>query len=93
MTRPAVSRSLIRAHTLTDSEPLMTPESTGGARAALAAFPGIADVAVLARRIGAAPGIGVSMAGLFKAATAGDTDRQLDQMAARGNNRQKEWRT
>jgi hypothetical protein len=40
MTRPAASRSLIRAHTLMDSEPLMTPESTGEARAALAAFPG-----------------------------------------------------
>lgn len=47
MTRPAASRSLIRAYTLMDSEPLMTPESTGEARAALAAFPGIADVTVI----------------------------------------------
>jgi hypothetical protein len=48
MTRPAASRSLIRAHTLMDSEPLMT---------------------------------------LFKAPTAGDMDRQLDQMPPRGNKR------
>jgi hypothetical protein len=47
MTRPAASRSLIRAHTLMDSEPLMTPESTGEASAALAAFPAIADVTVI----------------------------------------------
>jgi hypothetical protein len=86
MTRAAASRSLIRAHTLMDSEPLMTPESTGEARAALAAFPGIADITVTehdagqAGRISAAPGIGVSMAGLFKAPTAGDTDRRLDHM-------------
>ena len=82
----------------------MTPESTGEAGAALAAFPRIADVTViehdacqagqcldlrgrsieamvLAGRISAAPGIRVSMADLFKAPTAGDTDRQLDQMA------------
>jgi hypothetical protein len=48
----------------------MTPESTGEARAALAAFPGIADVTVIELD-----------AGLFKAPTAGDMDRQLDQMA------------
>jgi Phosphopantetheine attachment site len=47
MTRPAASRSLIRADTLMDSEPLMIPESTGEARAALAAFPGIADVTAI----------------------------------------------
>jgi hypothetical protein len=47
MTRPAASRPLIRAHTLMDSEPLMTPERTGEARAALAAFPGIAEVTVI----------------------------------------------
>ena len=47
MTRPAASRSLIRAHTLMDSEPSMTPERTGEARAALAAFPGIAGVTVI----------------------------------------------
>jgi hypothetical protein len=47
MTRPAAGRSLIRAHTLMDSEPLMTRESTGEARAALGAFPGIADVTVI----------------------------------------------
>ena len=39
------------------------------------------EAMVLAGRISAAPGIGVSMAGLVKAPTAGDTDRQLDQMA------------
>jgi hypothetical protein len=100
-----------------DSEPLMTPESTGEARAALAAFPGIADVTVIeldASQAGqcliayvvpsgvghALPGVlcelfaevlGVArrglgsdffdLAGLFKAPTAGDMDRQLDQMA------------
>jgi hypothetical protein len=47
MMRPAASRSLIRAHTLMGSELLLTPESTGEARAALAAFPGIAGVTVI----------------------------------------------
>jgi hypothetical protein len=94
MTRPAASRSLIRAHTLMDSEPLMTPESTGEARAALAARKTLRngsdffdlggrsiEATVLAGRISAAPGIRVSMADLFKAPTAGNTDRQFDQMA------------
>ena len=40
------------------------------------------EAMVLAGRISAAPGIRVSMADLFKAPTAGNTDgRQLDQMA------------
>jgi hypothetical protein len=67
-----------------DGEPLMTPENSGETRAApLAAFPGgrSIEATVLAERISAAPGIRVSMAGLFKVPTAGDTDRQLDQMA------------
>jgi hypothetical protein len=38
MTRPAASRSLIRAHTLMGSEPLLTREGTGEARAGLAAL-------------------------------------------------------
>jgi hypothetical protein len=36
---------------------------------------------VLATQTSTAPGIRVSMADLFKAPTAGNTDRQLDQMA------------
>lgn len=46
MTRPAASGAPIRAHTLMGGGPLMTAESTVGARAALAAFPGIAGVTV-----------------------------------------------
>ena len=82
MTRPAGSRSLIRADTLMDSEPLMTPESIVkqkqhcfdlGCRSI--------EATVLAGRISAAPGIRVSMADLSQAPAAGNTDRQLDQMA------------
>jgi hypothetical protein len=69
MTRPQLPAADLRAHA-DDSEPLMTPESTGEERAALAAFPGIADVTVIELD-----------AGLFKAPAAGDMDRQLDQMA------------
>jgi hypothetical protein len=67
MTRPAASRSLIRAHTLMDSEPLMTP---------------VREVLGVARR-----GLGSDFSGLFRAPTAGDMDRQLDQMPSRGNKR------
>ena len=65
-----------------DSEPLMTPESIVkqkqhcfdlGCRSI--------EATVLAGRISAAPGIGVSMADLSQAPAAGNTDRQLDQMA------------
>jgi hypothetical protein len=71
----------------------MDSEGIGEVRAALAAFPGLAGVAViehggrsieamvLAGRISTAPGIRKSMADLFKASTAGDTDRRLDLMA------------
>jgi nonribosomal peptide synthetase DhbF len=37
-----------------EGEPLMTPESIGEARAALAAFPGLADVAVVEHGVGQA---------------------------------------
>jgi hypothetical protein len=45
--RPAASRSLIRAHPQMEGEPLMPSESTGEARASLAAFPGLANVTVI----------------------------------------------
>jgi hypothetical protein len=76
-----------------DGEPLMDSEGIGEVRAALAAFPGLAGVAViehggrsieamvLAGRISTALGIRISMAGLFKASTVGDVDRRLDVMA------------
>jgi hypothetical protein len=50
------------------------------------------EAMVLAGRISAAPGIRVSMTDLFKAPTAGNTDRQLDQMADAGKYQAKEWR-
>jgi hypothetical protein len=111
MTRLAASRSLIRACTLMDSEPLMTPESAharktlrngsmpaaimvvdeipvtavGTVKAVALLVPELSgrsiEAMVLAGRISAAPGIRVSIADLFKAPTAGNTDLQLDQMA------------
>jgi hypothetical protein len=48
----------------------MDSESISDVKKALAGFPGLADVTVIELD-----------AGLFKAPTAGDMDRQLDQMA------------
>ena len=76
-----------------DGEPLMDSEGIGEVRAALAAFPGLAGVAViehggrsieamvLAGRISAAHGIRISMADLFKASRVGDMVRRPDLMA------------
>jgi hypothetical protein len=61
-----------------DGEPLMDSEGFGEVKSALAAFPGLADVA---GRVSTALGVRLSMADLFKASTVGDIDRRLDLMA------------
>ena len=65
-----------------DSEPLMTPESIVKQKQHCFDLGGRSiEAMVLAGRISAAPGIRVSMADLSQAPAAGNTDRQLDQMA------------
>jgi hypothetical protein len=68
MTRPAAGRSLIRAHTLMDSEPLMTPDEIS-----------VTEVGTV--KAVALPVPELSGLLLYKAPAAGNTDRQLDQMA------------